>query len=102
MEAAQIDGANRTQRFWSITIPRIFPVIVVSTLFSVVQTFAEDVAALRVFFGWGSKKRPRPGDLRLGRGRLVVPGYSSELALMYVIRSSTCAKARAVTVSAPP
>ena len=41
MEASQIDGANRMQRFWKITIPWIFPVIVVSTLFSVVRTFAE-------------------------------------------------------------
>lgn len=41
VEAAQIDGANRWQRFWNVTIPTIFPVIVVSTLFSVVRTFAE-------------------------------------------------------------
>lgn len=41
VEAAEIDGANRLQRFRNITIPYIFPVIVVSTLFSVVRTFAE-------------------------------------------------------------
>lgn len=41
IEAAEIDGANILQRFWNITIPFIMPVIVVSTLFSVVRTFAE-------------------------------------------------------------
>ena len=41
MEAAEIDGANIFQRFWNVTIPHIFPVIVVATLFSVVRTFAE-------------------------------------------------------------
>lgn len=40
-EAAQIDGANVLQVFRHITIPAIFPVIVVSTLFSIVRTFAE-------------------------------------------------------------
>ncbi|MEM9951399.1 MAG: sugar ABC transporter permease [Chloroflexota bacterium] len=41
LEAAQIDGANIVQRFFNVTIPFIMPVIVVSTLFSVVRTFAE-------------------------------------------------------------
>ncbi|MEM6527322.1 MAG: sugar ABC transporter permease [Chloroflexota bacterium] len=41
IEAARIDGANTLQRFWHITIPAIMPVIVVSTLFSIVRTFAE-------------------------------------------------------------
>lgn len=40
-EAAQIDGANILQVFRHVTIPHIFPVIVVSTLFSIVRTFAE-------------------------------------------------------------
>ncbi len=41
VEAAEIDGATRLQRFRHVTIPTIFPVIVVATLFSVVRTFAE-------------------------------------------------------------
>lgn len=41
LEAAEIDGANAIQRFWRIMIPFMMPVIVVSTLFSVVRTFAE-------------------------------------------------------------
>lgn len=41
LEAAEIDGANLWHRFQHVTIPTILPVIVVSTLFSVVRTFAE-------------------------------------------------------------
>ncbi|MEO1164713.1 MAG: sugar ABC transporter permease [Chloroflexota bacterium] len=41
IEAARLDGANTVQRFWYVTIPAIMPVIVVSTLFSLVRTFAE-------------------------------------------------------------
>jgi len=40
-EAAQIDGANRWQAFWNVDIPWIQPVIVVTTLFSLIQTFAD-------------------------------------------------------------
>lgn len=41
LEAAEIDGANIFQRFTSITIPAIMPVVVVASLFSIVRTFAE-------------------------------------------------------------
>ncbi len=41
IEAAEIDGANIWNRFLHVTIPTILPVMVVSTLFSVVRTFAE-------------------------------------------------------------
>ncbi len=40
-QAAEIDGANSWQRFWSITIPSLMPVTLVVTLFSIVQTFAD-------------------------------------------------------------
>lgn len=40
-EAAEIDGANAWNRFWNVTIPLLKPVIVVVTLFSIVQTFAD-------------------------------------------------------------
>ncbi|MEO0562784.1 MAG: sugar ABC transporter permease, partial [Chloroflexota bacterium] len=41
IEAARIDGANLLQRFWYVVVPSIMPVVVVSTLFSLVRTFAE-------------------------------------------------------------
>lgn len=40
-EAAEIDGANSWQKFWSITTPLLMPVTAVVTLFSIVQTFAD-------------------------------------------------------------
>lgn len=40
-EAAEIDGASRWQRFWNVDVPWIRPVIVVTTLFSLIQTFAD-------------------------------------------------------------
>jgi len=41
VEAARIDGANTLQRFWYVVVPAIMPVVVVSSLFSLVRTFAE-------------------------------------------------------------
>ena len=40
-EAAAIDGASVTQRFWHITIPVIKPVLIIVTMFSVIFTFSD-------------------------------------------------------------
>jgi multiple sugar transport system permease protein len=40
-DAAAIDGAGAWQRFWNVTVPVILGVILVSTLFSVIMTFAD-------------------------------------------------------------
>ncbi len=40
-EAAAIDGANAWQRFLSVTLPLIMPVLTIIVLFSVIQTFAD-------------------------------------------------------------
>jgi len=40
-EAAEIDGANAWRRFWAITIPFLKPVTIVTTLFSIITTFAD-------------------------------------------------------------
>jgi multiple sugar transport system permease protein len=40
-EAAAIDGASVTQRFWHITLPLIKPVLVIVTMFSVIFTFSD-------------------------------------------------------------
>lgn len=37
-EAARVDGANAIQRFWSVTLPAIKPVILVTTLLSSIWT----------------------------------------------------------------
>lgn len=40
-EAAALDGANAWQRFWSVTWPVIQNITLISTLFSVIWTFAD-------------------------------------------------------------
>src|SRR5436190_5441685 len=40
-EAAAIDGASVTQRFWHITMPVIKPILIIVTMFSVIFTFAD-------------------------------------------------------------
>ncbi len=38
-EAATVDGAGATQRFWSITLPMLRPIIVVATATRIIWTF---------------------------------------------------------------
>jgi multiple sugar transport system permease protein len=40
-EAAAIDGASVTQRFWHITLPVLKPVLIIVTMFSVIFTFSD-------------------------------------------------------------
>jgi multiple sugar transport system permease protein len=40
-EAAAIDGASATQRFWHITLPVLKPVLIIVTMFSVIFTFSD-------------------------------------------------------------
>jgi multiple sugar transport system permease protein len=40
-EAAAIDGAGVTQRFWHITLPLLKPVLIIVTMFSVIFTFSD-------------------------------------------------------------
>jgi len=40
-EAAEIDGASAWHRFWKITMPFLRPVTIVTTLFSIITTFAD-------------------------------------------------------------
>jgi multiple sugar transport system permease protein len=40
-EAAAIDGASVTQRFWYITLPVLKPVLIIVTMFSVIFTFSD-------------------------------------------------------------
>ena len=40
-EAAAIDGASITQRFWNITLPVIKPVLIIVTMFSIIFTFSD-------------------------------------------------------------
>jgi len=39
IEAAQVDGANRWQTFWNITIPQILPVSTTLVLIRMIESF---------------------------------------------------------------
>jgi multiple sugar transport system permease protein len=41
VEAAALDGANRWQRFWSVTWPIIRPITLIATLFSIIWTISD-------------------------------------------------------------
>lgn len=72
-EAAQIDGANVWESFWKITLPSLRPMIVVSTVYTIVTlaTFANNPLIL-----WISSTMFNPN---LGYG------YASSLAWVYFI-----------------
>lgn len=40
-EAAAIDGASSRQRFWHVTLPMLKPVLLITTMFSVIFTFSD-------------------------------------------------------------
>ena len=40
-EAAAIDGASPRQRFWHVTLPMLKPVLLITTMFSVIFTFTD-------------------------------------------------------------
>ena len=40
-EAAAIDGANARQRFFRVTLPRLKPVLIITTMFSVIWTYSD-------------------------------------------------------------
>jgi multiple sugar transport system permease protein len=40
-EAAAIDGATGRRRFWHVTLPLLKPVLLITTMFSVIYTFSE-------------------------------------------------------------
>jgi multiple sugar transport system permease protein len=40
-EAAAIDGASVTQRFWHITMPVLKPILIIVTMFSIIFTFSD-------------------------------------------------------------
>ncbi len=40
-EAAALDGASAWQRFWSVTMPTIRTIVIITTLFSIIWTFSD-------------------------------------------------------------
>ena len=72
-EAAAIDGATATQRFLRVTLPLLKPVLIITTMFSVIWTFS-DFQLVYVLTGGGPSNQthllPTPSTSRWGPASL--------------------------------
>ena len=93
-EAAAIDGANWWQRIWYVTLPMMRNIIAITTLFSLIVTFANfDIVRIltaggpldhtHIFATWAFRIGIEGSDIPLGRQRFAVhgadPGDRSDL-----------------------
>lgn len=85
-DAGKIDGANVVQRFFSITLPSVMPVVAISTLLSTIWTF-NDFDNIWLITGGGPLNASS-----------VIATYTYEQAFMY----NDMARGMAVAVSAVP
>jgi multiple sugar transport system permease protein len=81
-EAAAIDGANATQRFLRVTLPLLKPVLVITTMFSVIWTFS-DFQLVYVLTGGGPSNQTHlfatyAFNIAMGAGQL---GSGASIAL---------------------
>jgi multiple sugar transport system permease protein len=71
-EAAEIDGANRIQQFFNVTIPMISPVILFTFITGVIGSFQTFTAAY----------------VLAGGGTLGAPAYSSMFYVLYLFANA--------------
>jgi multiple sugar transport system permease protein len=93
-EAAAIDGATLTQRFWYITMPVLKPILIIVTMFSVIFTFSDfqlpyvlthggPANATHLFATWAFDIGMSGGQL--GMGAAVALAMLPALALLIVV-----------------
>lgn len=68
-DAAKVDGANRAQSFWHVTIPQLNSTIVINVLMSITGAFVSNYDIVNVMTDGG-------------------PFHSTEVALTYIIRQA--------------
>lgn len=68
-EAAEIDGANKFQKFWSITLPQINGILVVNVLLAITGAFVNNYNLVNVMTGGG-------------------PFGSTEVSLTYAVKTA--------------
>jgi len=81
-EAAAIDGATAQQRFWNVTLPLLKPVLIITTMFSVIWTFS-DFQLVYVLTGGGPSNQTHlfatyAFNIAMGAGQL---GSGASVAL---------------------
>jgi len=81
-EAAAIDGASTTQRFLNVTLPLLKPVLIITTMFSVIWTFS-DFQLVYVLTGGGPSNQTHlfatyAFNIAMGAGQL---GSGASVAL---------------------
>ncbi|QYR22376.1 sugar ABC transporter permease [Paenibacillus sp. sptzw28] len=85
-EAAHIDGAGRSQRFWHITLPSLRPVIVVAVLIRMIDAARSfDIIWVLTQGGPGFSSSVLSTMIYNTMARYNQTGYSSALAVLFMI-----------------
>jgi multiple sugar transport system permease protein len=99
-EAAEIDGANWWQQIWHITLPMMRNIIAITTLFSLIVTFANfDIVRVltqggpldqtHLFATWAFEIGIRSGDIPLGASVSLFMVPILGLAAFFILRDIT-------------
>jgi ABC-type sugar transport system permease subunit len=88
-EAARMDGANVWQEFWYLTLPSIFPVVVVTTAFRTVDAFTKAFDIVFATTGGGPDRQTMVFPLYIWRTAFssLHFGAASALAVLAIIIS---------------
>src|ERR1700743_2524479 len=96
-EAAAIDGANWWQRIWYVTLPMMRNIIAITTLFSLIVTFANfditriltaggPLARTHVFPPWSFRLGIEGGDIPLGASVSLFMAPILAIAAIFILR----------------
>src|SRR5688572_18835022 len=99
-EAAAIDGANWWQRIWYVTLPMMRNIIAITTLFSLIVTFANfDIVRIltaggpidmtHVFATWSFRVGIEGGDIPLGASVSLFMVPILTIAAIFILRDIT-------------
>src|SRR5215469_16506779 len=99
-EAAAIDGANWWQRIWYVTLPMMRNIIAITTLFSLIVTFANfDITRIltaggpldttHVFATWSFRLGIEGGDIPLGASVSLFMAPILAIAAIFILRDVT-------------
>src|SRR5215470_6687642 len=87
-EAAAIDGANWWQRIWYVTLPMMRNIIAITTLFSLIVTFA-NFDTTHIFATWAFRLGIEGGDIPLGASVSLFMAPILAIAAVFILRDIT-------------